>query len=113
MPFFVYGYLPIHPAQLYSSLYGLLLFVFLHLMLKRRRFEGQVLAILLMCESVFRFGIEYVRFYEEAMQIDLDTFAVTWNQVFSVMLFALGMFLYLRLRPRNVSPRPPAASIVN
>ena len=106
MPYFVYFDQALHPAQLYSSLYGLLLFIFLHVLLKRRRFEGQVLAVLLMCEAVFRFAIEYVRFYDDAMQFTVGSVTITWNQVFSVMLFALGVFVYRRQQDGETSVGP-------
>ena len=69
-----------------------------------------MLAVLLMCEAVFRFAIEYVRFYEGAMQFSMGSITVTWNQVFSVLLFALGATIYIRLRPTHNSPASPAVT---
>jgi len=85
----------LHPAQLYSSLYGLGLFVLLHLIVINRKFIGQAVALLFMIEAVFRFAIEYVRYYEDAMHFSMGGFEPTYNQVISALLFAAGLAIYL------------------
>jgi phosphatidylglycerol:prolipoprotein diacylglycerol transferase len=98
----------IHPAQLYSSLYGFLLFIGLHYILKRKRFDGQVIAIYLMVEAVFRFSIEYVRYYESAMHFSFLGLEPTWNQVASLLLFAMGLIVYFSV-PRTLYRESEAA----
>jgi len=100
IPYAVYGNQPIHPAQLYSSLYGIILFVLLHYLIKRKMFNGQLVAVLFMVEAVFRFAIEYVRYYEEAMVFSLGSIQPTYNQIISVSLFLLGLGIYLYRRKR-------------
>lgn len=95
LPYSVFGDAHLHPAQLYSSLYGLILFVGLHYLLKKKAFIGQVVAILFMCEAVFRFALEYVRYYEDAMYFSLGGFQPTYNQVISVVLFVTGIIIYV------------------
>jgi phosphatidylglycerol:prolipoprotein diacylglycerol transferase len=95
IPYWIFQNTPLHPAQVYSSLYGVILFVLLHFVLKKRRFVGQPVALLFMAEAVFRFAIEYVRFYEDAMHFSLGGLDVTYNQVISVGLFLLGAGIYL------------------
>jgi len=95
MPYFVFGSVPIHPSQLYSSLYGLILFVFLHWRLKHKSFDGQIIALLFMIEAVFRYAIEYVRYYEEAMHIHFLGMEPTYNHLISISLFLLGLVIYL------------------
>jgi len=94
IPHSVFGGVHLHPAQIYSSLYGLGLALLLHYMLKHRRFIGQVVAVLFAMEAVFRFAIEYVRFYESAMHFSLAGLQPTYNQIASVALFALGIAIY-------------------
>jgi phosphatidylglycerol:prolipoprotein diacylglycerol transferase len=94
IPHSVFGHVPLHPAQLYSSLYGLLLFIGLHLLMKRRLFIGQLVAVLFMAEAVFRFVIEYVRFYENAMVFSFLGAEPTYNQVVSLGLFLMGVGIY-------------------
>ena len=101
IPDSVFGQQSLHPAQLYSSAYGFLLFFLLHWVLKRKRFDGQVMAVYLMVEAVFRHAIEYFRYYESEMKISILGMEPTWNQVFSVLLFVTGLIIYLRA-PRHL-----------
>lgn len=96
IPYSVFGAIAVHPAQLYTSGYGLLLFFILYRILKNKKFDGQVLAVLFMLESVFRFLIEYVRYYESEMKFTLMGTEPTYNQVVSLVLFTAGLVLYLR-----------------
>jgi len=96
IPAAVFGLAPLHPAQLYSSLYGLILFVFLHYRLKRKLFDGQVIGLLFMVEAIFRYAIEYVRYYEKAMHISILGMHPTYNHLISIALFGLGLAIYLR-----------------
>jgi len=98
----------IHPAQLYSSLYGFLLFFLLHNILKRKRFDGQVIAVYLMCEAVFRYAIEYVRYYETEMHLSILGMEPTWNQIVSIGLFILGLIFY-KIAPRYLYRESEAA----
>jgi len=95
IPYSVYFGAHLHPSQLYSSLYGLGLFILLHFVLKRRKFAGQVVALLFMIEAVFRFGIEYVRYYEDEMHFHLGGLNPTYNQVISLVLFLAGLGIYI------------------
>ena len=95
IPDYIYGQQPIHPAQLYTSAYGWLLFFVLYWLLKRKRFDGQVLALFFMFEAVFRYLIEYVRYYETEMKFSLWGMEPTYNQMISILLFAAGLILYI------------------
>ncbi|MBU8932597.1 MAG: prolipoprotein diacylglyceryl transferase [candidate division Zixibacteria bacterium] len=95
LPYFAYHDAALHPAQLYSSLYGLGLFLVLHYMMKRRAFVGQLVAILFMVEAIFRFAIEYVRYYEDAMHFSFDGLEPTYNQLISVVMFLAGLGIYI------------------
>jgi len=95
IPYYAYPHQHIHPAQIYSSLYGVGLFLLLHFMMKRRKFAGQLLALLFMIEALFRFAIEYVRYYEDEMYFQVFGVQPTWNQVVSITLFAVGLIIYI------------------
>ncbi len=95
IPYAVYRDTPIHPSQLYISLYGFALFFLLHFMMKRKRFVGQIVAMLFMIEAVFRFAIEYVRYYEEEMRFHLFGIYPTYNQAIALALFLLGLGIYV------------------
>jgi phosphatidylglycerol:prolipoprotein diacylglycerol transferase len=101
IPYMTFGDLHLHPAQLYSSLYGFALFLFLHFLIKRRHFVGQVTAILLMTEALFRFAIEYVRYYESEMHLSLLGMSPTYNQLVSWGLFLGGAVTYFVCQHRQ------------
>lgn len=87
----------IHPTQLYSSAAGFLLFGIALLIERRRLKDGVLFAIILILYSLFRFGIDFVRYYEDAANF--------WgNQVVALGLTAIGVVLlvvFLRRRPGN------------
>jgi phosphatidylglycerol:prolipoprotein diacylglycerol transferase len=102
IPYAQFGDAHLHPTQLYSSLYGLLLFFFLHRFDKGKKFFGATFSMLLMVEAVFRFLIEYVRYYEPEMETQIGGITFTYNHLIAIALFALGLTLFLILR-RNKS----------
>ncbi|MFH2034857.1 MAG: prolipoprotein diacylglyceryl transferase [Candidatus Zixiibacteriota bacterium] len=95
IPYYVFGSTALHPSQIYSSIYGIILFIILHQTLKHKRFRGEVVGLLFMIEAVFRFAIEYVRYYEDAMHIHFLGMNPTYNHLISISLFALGLVIYL------------------
>lgn len=95
IPYQIFADAHLHPAQIYSSLYGFGLFIVLHLLLKKRAFVGQIVSILFMSEAIFRFLIEYVRFYESEMFFDLAGRHITYNQAIAAALFGLGLGIFL------------------
>lgn len=102
IPYYVFGSQHLHPAQLYSSLYGILLFILLHYLMKHKKFNGQIVAIMFMIEATFRYLIEFVRYYEDAMHINIFGMYPTYNNLMSIGLFLLGLGIYLsRLRKVN------------
>ena len=94
IPWFVFGNQLLHPSQLYSALYGLGLFLGMHYLLGKKRFDGQVAAVFLIVEAVFRFAIEGVRYYEDQMYVSIGSLHPTINHIISVGLFAFGSLLY-------------------
>ena len=107
IPYYVFQDAHLHPSQIYSSLYGLFLFLLLHFMMKRRKFVGQLVAILFMVEAVFRYAIEYVRFYESEMHISIWGMNPTYNHLISIGLFALGAGIYLTQRRKPLATERP------
>lgn len=101
IPYYVFGSEHLHPTQIYSSLYGIGLFILLHYVLKHRSFIGQAVAIVFMVEAVFRYLIENLRWYESEMTFRLAGSEITYNQVISFGLFLLGLSVYLIQRRRG------------
>jgi phosphatidylglycerol:prolipoprotein diacylglycerol transferase len=111
IPHYVFGTAHIHPAQIYSSLYGLLLFVVLHWRLKHKIFDAQVVALLFMIESVFRYLIENVRYYESEMKFSLMGMESTYNQLISLALFITGLTIYIIQYRKHRRQSHPTASL--
>lgn len=107
IPYYQFGDQHLHPTQLYSSAYGLLLFIGLHYLDKRKRFYGATFAYLLVSEAVFRYLIEYVRYYEPEMMTTLFGIEFTYNHLIAIGLFLFGVVLYLTLRSRKSLTVPP------
>jgi phosphatidylglycerol:prolipoprotein diacylglycerol transferase len=105
IPFYQFGHQCLHPAQLYSSAYGLILFFLLHNTDKRKKFYGFTVSLLLMVEAVFRYLIEYVRYYEPEMETQLFGVTYTYNHLIAIGLFLFGLILMLVLRRRNLVER--------
>ena len=89
---YTYTGLHIHPTQLYSSFYGLVIFLALLLLEKKKGFDGYTFGFMLILYGAARFIVDIFRFYEES--------AVIWrgfvdNQFISVFLIAGGLALLL------------------
>jgi phosphatidylglycerol:prolipoprotein diacylglycerol transferase len=79
----------LHPTQLYESLFGLALFFFLDNRLARPHRQGALLAQYLIFYGAFRFGIDFIRYYENS--------ANYWiNQLIALGLVVVGMVILFR-----------------
>lgn len=85
---------PIHPTQLYSSLAGFVLFGIALLLERRKLKDGVLFSVILALYSLFRFGIDFVRYYEDA--------ANYWgNQVVALGLAVFGVVLLVVFQRRR------------
>jgi phosphatidylglycerol:prolipoprotein diacylglycerol transferase len=96
----IYGDVPLHPAQLYSSLSGLIILLLLLLYDRRARAEGQVFAVYLLLAGLARFALDFVRSYEANVYI---LGPLTVNQLISVGSCLLGLLLLAITRRGNAS----------
>ena len=53
--------IPLHPTQLYESLFNFALFGLLHYLSKKPHKEGKILVVYIWCYALLRFGIEFLR----------------------------------------------------
>lgn len=83
------GELPLHPTQLYSSFFGLALFFFLWNRLSKAHKTGTVFALYLIFSGGFRFGVDFVRYYENSANFWI-------NQVIALGLIIVGIAIYMR-----------------
>lgn len=89
------GYLfpnqPIHPTQLYSSFYGLLILVLLLFFERYKKFDGFLLYLFFIFYGVSRFIIDFFRYYENSMiLLTLGRFSISVNQIISFLMILLG-----------------------
>jgi len=91
----------LHPTQLYSSLYGLIILVTLILLDKKERFDGFILSFFFMLYGFFRFIVDYVRYYETTVQFQIFGASFTYNQLISFSMFLFGLVLMILLSRRE------------
>jgi len=84
------------PPQFIEAFFLILLFLALLFVKRRKKFEGQILAIYLVFYSIIRFVIEFVRGDPRG-----NVFFLSLSQFISLFLLAFGAFLYLKLRMRK------------
>ena len=88
-----------HPVQLYEVGFNLLLYFFLHLMLRRHTRPGLVAAAYMIGYGCWRFAIEFLRGDERLRVPGLDV-----AQLVSLGLIAIGLGMALLLRRRAPGP---------
>lgn len=88
----------VHPAQLYSSLYGILIFLLLILIDRRRPRDGMLFAMLCLLYGAARFTVDFFRYYDESAMM---TARLTVNQGISVALALFGLVLLVVLQRRR------------
>ncbi|MBN1541050.1 prolipoprotein diacylglyceryl transferase [candidate division KSB1 bacterium] len=96
----VFPGLPLIPAQLYSSLYGLIIFIVLLTMDRRKYFDGFLFFLFLILYGIARFAIDLIRYYEETMVwFTCAGKDLSMNQAISlafVVAGAIGLIMGLR-----------------
>jgi phosphatidylglycerol:prolipoprotein diacylglycerol transferase len=79
----------LHPTQIYSSLFGLALFFFLQKRLNVPHRRGDIFALYLIFSGGFRFGIDFIRFYENSANFII-------NQIVALGLVIVGGVILVR-----------------
>ncbi len=92
----------LHPVQLYESVGNLLVAVALMRLHPRKKFDGQVFAVYLMCYGILRGVIEVFR---ADNQIRFLGGKISTAQIISVALVVTGIVLWRRLKNHGVKSR--------
>ncbi|MCX8014813.1 MAG: prolipoprotein diacylglyceryl transferase, partial [candidate division WOR-3 bacterium] len=83
---------PIHPTQLYSSLAGFVLFGVTLILEKRHLKDGILFGVIMMAYALFRFGIDFVRYYENTANFLI-------NQLIAIAIFIVALvFTFVRIK---------------
>ncbi len=88
-----FPYAHVHPTQLYSSVFGLVLFFGLRALNRQRGFPGQTTAVFFILMGAFRFGIDFIRYYEPAMMLGVNH--LTYNHLTALGILAFGVAVYV------------------
>lgn len=95
----------IHPTQLYEAALNFFNFAILFLILKRKRFDGQVFAFYIMNYSVIRYFVEFYRgdHPDKAFIIQNPSpyLSLSFPQLFCILGLAGGLILYFLLKKRK------------
>jgi phosphatidylglycerol:prolipoprotein diacylglycerol transferase len=101
----------VHPTQLYEALLALVVFFVVLAVETRKPFEGFLLWLFVILQSVYRFFIDPIRHYDsESMALRLGGIALTNNQLVgtALVLVSIGFMLHLsrRARPTTDAEEP-------
>ena len=78
--------LPVHPTQLYSSLYLFVVFFILVILRKHKKFDGEILSAYLILYAIARFFVEFLRGDAQKAFFDISLY-----QLFSMAFFISGI----------------------
>jgi phosphatidylglycerol:prolipoprotein diacylglycerol transferase len=94
---------PLHPSQLYMSLNGLIIFAICLLVLRRKKFDGQVVWLMFMLYAIGRSIVEVYRGDglapgDEQGRGIYDVFGLTLStsQIIGGLVFVFAAFMYLK-----------------
>ena len=87
----------LHPTQLYSSFYGLVITIIIVLLDRKRRFDGFLFGVFFMLYGLSRFTIDFFRHYDVVDTFTLFGTAFTFNQAISVAMLLFGLIMLIVL----------------
>jgi phosphatidylglycerol:prolipoprotein diacylglycerol transferase len=93
---------PLFPIQLASSLLGFGILGLLLFLERYKRFDGFTFWLMMIFYSLARFTIDFFRYYERnAFLVKWGDAGLTINQVLSILIFLLSIFMLNHLRKRS------------
>lgn len=96
---------PLHPTQLYSSLYGFIIFFVTLLVDKHKKFDGMLFYLFLVLYGVSRFLVELVRYHDNYFCV-LGGMEITINQIISLIMVLFGaIFLAINMNKMKKSKK--------
>ncbi|MBN2092549.1 prolipoprotein diacylglyceryl transferase [candidate division KSB1 bacterium] len=80
---------PIHPTQIYSSIYGLLILGILLFVDRYKKRDGTLFFLFFILYGISRFSVDFVRYYENSAMV--GNLGITVNQGISLLMFLTGV----------------------
>jgi phosphatidylglycerol:prolipoprotein diacylglycerol transferase len=99
--------MPLHPTQLYSSFFDFLMLGAILWIDRKRHADGLLAAVFFVLYGIFRFLIDYVRYYETSVQFHVFGAAFTFNQLISAGLLVMGLLIFLAGRKTGMNKQSP------
>ena len=96
----------VHPTQIYDALLNFGLYLGLAWLFRRKKFDGQVFAVYLLCYAITRSTVEIFRGDYAVRYLGG---AATPAHLISIAIFATGAVLYWKLSSRPPAPAPAAS----
>ena len=93
----VFGDAGIHPTQLYTVIYALLIFLILLLYDQRKKHTGMTFFLYFILIGIARFAIDFVRYYDDGFIVSsVGSWEITSTQITSIFLFLLGLVFFIK-----------------
>jgi len=95
----------LHPTQLYESVLNFTNFLILFFILRKKRFDGQVISFYIINYSIIRYIVEFFRGDHEVrlyfIQNASPYLSVSYPQLFSILGLFAGLILFVILKKKN------------
>jgi len=98
---FTFSNVPLYPTQLFSSLKGFLIFFVILFVERYKKFEGFSFWLMLLLFSAARFIIDFYRYYEPSMRVNLLGMDWSVNQIISLCIFIISILMLQILSKRK------------
>jgi len=89
--------LPVIPTQIYSALFGVVLFFIILKLKKYKKYDGYLFLNFLILYSIYRFIIEFFRFYSNSIMV-FNVLTITQFACIFIIIFAT---IYMRFLNKN------------
>jgi len=88
----------LHPTQIYSSIYDFLMLGAILWVDRKKQPDGMLAVVFFVLYGVFRFLIDFVRYYESTVQFHVLGAAFTFNQLIAALMTVTGLLLLWGIR---------------
>lgn len=90
--------LRLHPAQIYSAIYGAVILTVLLTADRRIRPDGFLSGLFLVLYGIFRMAVDFVRYYESSVQFSVMGIRLNVNQAICIGMIIAGIIILLILK---------------